>query len=204
MSRKRRRVVKTKVILSKSQKKIQVKKDIYKETLKQVQETNARLKSLGRRYKKGSWASKILYNRINDYMSKGRIRVPKNATMTELKKIQKATKLFLNSKTSTKRGINEVSKSIKQGMKTAFDMEGKVASMSDIEDLYDMMTNEDFTKSDFEDKIGASRMDRYILDAKEQKQDVNEFIDAIESNEFSLDEDLREKAINLYNKYIRK
>lgn len=206
MASKRRQVSKRRTIQTTAQKQARQKELVYKETVKQVQKTNERLKSLSRHYKKGTWASKKLIDRLdgkqNAYKN-GRIRIPKNATTTQLKSIQKATKQFLESKTSTRKGISEVSKSIKEGMKNAFEMEGKDITNSDIEDLYQMMSDDDFTKSDFEDKIGASRMDRYILDAKEKKMNVNNFIDLIEANEFSLDEDLRNKAISLYNKYVK-
>ena len=110
MASKRRQAIKKRTIPTKEQQSIK----LYNETLKQVRKTNARLDSLQRRNKKGgTWAIKKLRNRLDSDILKawtknGKIKIPKNITNTKLKQIQTATKQFLDSKTSTNKGIKSI------------------------------------------------------------------------------------------------
>lgn len=112
------------------------KADIYKDVLRNVRETNRRLKQLERGYdvnkavrnpktgrferrgekkhvsfKSGTWASKGLVNRLEtspvSVLKDGRIVLPKNLTITQLTAIQKATDSFLRSQTSKISGIRK-------------------------------------------------------------------------------------------------
>ena len=85
-----------------------------RDTRKLVNKANARLSSLQRRFKSGTWASKKLMHKLSSQpirsWSKGRIRIKMNASRTQLLAIHKAVTNFLNSETSTRKGIENVRK----------------------------------------------------------------------------------------------
>ena len=72
--------------------------DLYKDTRKLVLQTNARISSLQRHFKKGTWASKTLYNKLGtkkiNIGKRGKLSLPKNLTKTELTAINKALSQF--------------------------------------------------------------------------------------------------------------
>lgn len=176
---------------------------LYKETLKQVRKVNEKLDSLERRYKSGTWSSKKLSNRLDSAnlkaWSKGRIRIPKNVTQTQLIAIQKASKLFLESKTSTKAGIKSVSKSTIESIQKSLSTD-KPISINDAESFYSMLKDVDFNY--FSDKIGSSTMWALIDDAIEQDQNQNQFINMLKNYIDFNDSDISAKAKMLYDKYV--
>lgn len=82
--------------------------ELYNEIRKLIKRANQRLVRLERfTGRQNSWASKILRNKLdseklNAWTVKGRIRINKNMSKTQLHAIKRATENFLNSKTSTK------------------------------------------------------------------------------------------------------
>lgn len=180
------------------------KEQFYKETLKHVQDANARLQSLSRKYGSRTWASKKLFNRLDvttlKAVKRGRVNITKNMTMTQLTAVRNAVDMFLKSKTSTKAGIKEVSEETKRSMKKALSIDREIDD-EDIEDFYDMLSSDVFKY--FADLIGASTLWALIEDAKENNDSENSFIARMESYiSIGNDLDLRDKVIELYNKYV--
>ena len=93
------------VALQRKRKNMSVKKkdNLQSETEKLVKRANARLDSLQRRFKKGSWASRKLMNRLDNQQLKmwnkktGKIKMKKNLNKTQMIALNKATRNFLNS-----------------------------------------------------------------------------------------------------------
>lgn len=176
-----------------------------KETRKLVSKANARLDSLQRRYKSGTYASKKLANRLNTTQLKawskgGKIKIKKNATKTQLTAINKAVNQFLKSSTSTKKGISMFRKSQIESIKLRRSIDDKDFTEEDAEDFFDMFGDNDFDF--FASKIGASTLQEIIYDAIKNDDSEDDFISRLELYIEINDLDIREKAIRLYNKYV--
>ena len=179
-----------------------------KDTIKLVKQANARLDTLQRRYKKGTWASKRLQNKLATNVIKGwntksgKIKIPKNASRTQLRAINKAVVNFLNSKTSTKKGIKEVREQTIESLKVTLSVDLDEITTEEAETLYNMFGDNDF--QEVASKIGASTLQACIEDAIENNDDENSFIKRLgwySSIEFN-DVDIRNAAISIYNKYV--
>ena len=187
------------------------KKDLEKDTRKLVREVNARLNTLERRYKSGTWASKRLKTRLGTsklraWTKSGRVRLKSNLSKTQLTAINKALTNFLNSKTSTKRGIEDVKRKQIEKIKERLsldDEEAEEITDEDAEFFYDMFGDDDF--NDLSEKIGASALQAAIEDAIEANDSEDMFLQRLEwyGGVEMQDLDLREKAIRVYNKYVK-
>lgn len=189
-------------------------KVLYQNVKKQVEEVNKRLTRLKKSDEYGSWASKKLFNRLDtknlDVLERQRtgqkqvqrIKLTKNLTNTDLRAIEKATNQFLQSKTSTSRGIKITkNKTIESIRKTLSLEQGRKVTEEDAEYYYDMLANKDFDW--FNDKIGASAMWSLIEDAIEHNDSESDWIKRIENHAMTMnDVDARERALRLYEKYI--
>ena len=176
------------------------------ETRKMVEKVNRRLKGLKNAGYKGTWASKKLINRIDTKVLKawskeGKIKLSRNLTNTQLKAIEKATEQFLQSKTSTIKGIRDVeSATIKSIQETLSDEKRGLVTKEDAEFYYDMFGNNDFNY--FADLIGASTLWMLIDEAIENNDNEGDWIRRLGGYITLEDLDIKEKAIRLYNKYI--
>lgn len=187
------------------------KKDLEKDTRKLVREVNARLNTLERRYKSGTWASKRLKTRLGTsklraWTKSGRVRLRTNLSKTQLTAINKALTNFLSSKTSTKRGIEDVKRKQIEKIKERLsldDEEAEEVTDEEAEFFYDMFGDNDF--DDLTEKIGASALQDAIEDAIEANDSEDMFLQRLEwyGGVEMQDLDLREKAIRVYNKYVK-
>lgn len=188
------------------------KEDLIKEVRKQVKATNRKLKNLDAKGFYNSFSSKKLFERLGGSnsmlkMSDGKVlgvKIKKNVTMTDLHKLAKATKNFLQSETSTPRSIRNVVKRTKESMyKTLSIDSGKDISMADIETYYDMLGDKDFDFFNTKDRIGASSMWAMIDEAIDRDMSQNEFIKMFDGANIDVNDlDIKEKIINIYNKYV--
>lgn len=194
-------------------KKPNVDRKLLMEVRKQVEKANERLRNLKRGGEYNSWASKKLFSRLDtkslDALEKTRkgkivqrIRVPRDVTNTQLRAIQKATRQFLTSKTSTSKGIRVTkNNTIKAIQKTLSLEQGKKVTEEDAEYYFDMLSNKDFDW--FNDKIGASSMWSLIDDAVENEDSASDWISRLEKHAMTMNDlDAKERAMRLYEKYI--
>lgn len=181
-----------------------------KETRKLVNKTNARLSSLQRHSKKGTWASKTLANRLSGSLIKswnkstGKVKFNKNMTATQLIAINKALNQFLKSKTSTRKGIEEVKRKQIEKIKSRKELEeDTLISDEEAESLYNIFGDEDFNR--LTDKIPSSALQAAVEEAIEENDTEDDFIkrltwySSVEMNDL----DMRESAIKLYDKYVK-
>lgn len=196
-------------------------KKLYRQTVDQVNKANKRLRSLQKEGYYNSWASRKLFKRLDvknldvlDRTKKGsrvnRIKLNNRLTNTDLIAILKATSQFLLSKTSTARGIKSVESSVKKSLYQTLKVDADTEiTEEDIEDYYDMLSNDDFDY--FNEKIGASTLWNLIEETKELVVNKSEEL-AVNENKFITilnryitinDEEVRNKAIRLYNKYVK-
>jgi hypothetical protein len=178
-----------------------------KETRKLVNKANARLDSLQRRYKKGTWASKKLANRLSSsnlkaWSKSGKIKIKKNANKTQMLAINKAVNQFLKSSTSTKKGIGIVREKTIESLRASLSTEDVDLSYEDAETFYEMFGSDDFQS--IADKIGASSLQAVIEDATEENDSENGFIQRLEmyGGVMMNDLDIRDAAKRLYEKYV--
>lgn len=178
-----------------------------RETRKLINKANARLDSLQRRYRSGTWATKKLSNRLSSNKMRmwsrgGKIKLGKNPTKQQLLAVNKAVNQFLASQTSTKKGISRTRQKTIESLRSSLSTEDKELSYEDAEKFYEMFGEDNF--SNIADKIGASALQAVIEDAIEENDSSNDFIKRIEmyAGLSMNDLDIRESANKLYEKYV--
>lgn len=177
--------------------------DLEKKTRKAMQEANERIKSVSRKYKGTTymWAVNKLKSKVGGrFFKNNRIVIPKNVKGNELLKVYKEIESFLSSKESTKTGIKQVQEKAKQTIKT--DLFTGEVTQDDIDVYYSMLEDKDFT-SMLDSDFSASEFWVVLDDTKEANDTLDEFQERLSYYKDIKDETLRQKAINLYNKYIR-
>lgn len=189
-------------------------KEIYQRTQEIVNKVNRRLENLARSgYLETYSSKKLIQNRLSKYAPtiikrtrRGNyllgLKLNKNLTTTQLLAIQKASRQFLRSKTSTVKGIKSVKDATIESLRRSLSDIDDLKDLDDAEELYNMLDDEDFKGISELENVGASSLWALLDDAKERNMDQNQFIDFIEANISANDLNLREKAINLYNKYV--
>ena len=178
-----------------------------KETRKLVNKANARLDSLQRRYKSGTWASKKLANRLSSnklrmWSKGGKIKLGKNPSKSQLLAVNKAATQFLNSVTSTKKGIKATRQKTIESLRGTLSSDVEEMSYEDAEKFYEMFGERNFQT--LADKIGSSALQACIEDAIEQGDSQDDFIKRLEwyGGVSMNDLDMREAAQKLYEKYV--
>lgn len=156
----------------------QEQQKLYEELKKFAKRANQRIVRLEREFGKDKWAVKNLRDRLdtqklNAWTKTGRIKYNKSMTITELRAVIKATKQFLNSQTSTKRGIKQVRKKQIEGIKRSMSIDEEF-TYEEAEALYRLFEDTDFTY--FVAKyFTASEFWSLIQEAKDQNLDENRF-----------------------------
>lgn len=149
---------------------------------------------------KGSFASKKLSILDQYNENTNRITLRGNESYQELIELDKATKNFLQSKTSTLSGIKEVEQGIKENIGNKLDEYD--LTKDEIETLYNFFEDEDFNY--IRKYIDPSDLWVFIESAKQSNMYVDDWLKTIEdyigSEKFGRDEDLRDRLISLYNK----
>ena len=182
-------------------------KEMYNELKKLANTANARLRKLEQYMgRSDSWSAKNLRDKLSSepvqaWTKGNRVSVSKNMTLLQMEATIQATKKFLNSKTSTIRGINEVRENTIEIFRQSLGIDRKL-SREEGEFYYRLFEDTDY--SFFVPKyFTASEFDALIQEAKEENYSVDEFVDLISAHLSGLDSELRERAIAFYNKYIK-
>lgn len=122
-------------------------------------------------------------------------------TASQIRYYKKVFDSFLKSKTSTPIGIKEVRWKTRQALqKSLGNLVDKDITLNDIDDFYSLVADDDFRY--LADKIGDSEMYILLNAAKEQKWNINKFIETITQYMTMNNEDVRKKAEKLYDKFI--
>lgn len=180
--------------------------ELYTELKKLTNRANQRLVRLEREFGTNTWASKKLMNRLvadplQAWTSKNRVRVNKSMNITQMRAILKAVNQFLNSKTSTKRGIKQIKKTTIKNIAISLGTDDEELTNEQAEVLYDMLSDDYVT--DILRYIPASEFWSLIEEAKEMKDTEQSFINRIKTYiEFGNDVDMVDKLSVIYNNYI--
>lgn len=197
---KKRRFIKTRQLPSK----IDKRDELIKKTTKAVQQVNQRIKSIERKFKNnGNWSVTKIKNRLSKYFKSGKLKIPKNVKEIELIDILKESTNMLESKAGTKKGIKEIKERAKSTLKETLSGEDIDVTEEDINDYYSMFEDNDFISFLRMTGLTASELFAIIDDAIRAGDSENSFIKRLETFVNIVDEDIRNKAIRIYNKYVR-
>ena len=182
-------------------------KQLYRENLALVSEVNRRMKGLKNEGYSGTWASKKLLKRIDTEVlkswQKGKAKARKDLTATQMMAVNKAMRQFLASKTSKARGIRETKRKTIESLRRTLSKEedGELIDFEDAEFFYDMFGENDFDF--FAEKVGSSEMQMIIKDAIDERDNIDDWIERLGIYRLTENLDMRERAIRLYNKYVK-
>ena len=114
--------------------------ELFTELKKLSKRANQRIVRLERAFGKDTWATKYLKEKLateplQAWTISGRVRVNKSMTVTQMKATIKATKEFLNSKISTRRGIKKAKAKAIQTLKTRYSTDAGEISYEEAEAL---------------------------------------------------------------------
>lgn len=185
------------------------RKDLIRNINTQLKEVNKRLRRLNNKGYYGTFSSRKLFDRLGGKVNalekdaSGKVtavKLRKNMSMTDLTAVNKASKQFLESATSSTTRLQKVVRDTKDSIYKTLKIENDKLTMDDIETYYNMLEDKDFDY--FNDKIGASAMWSLIDDSIEAEDNQNSFLKRISNYIDINDADVKKKAIALFNKYV--
>lgn len=179
----------------------------YEKLLKDIRKANQRIQKIQGRYGESSWAVNQLYEKIDNNNINGistltgNIRISRNMSDIQLKAIRKATNIFLNSQTSTLRGVRKAINNMQEALKKNYSDINKPLSDKDAEKLYNIIENRDIRNT--VEQIGASETWTRTLRAKEQNLSKDKFIDLFRNTKVDInDVDIQADLERIYNMYM--
>ena len=187
----------------------QEQKDLYEELKKLAKRANQRIVRLEREFGKDKWAIKNLRDRLdtqklNAWTKTGRIKYNKSMSITELRAVTKATKQFLNSQTSTKRGIQQVRKKQIESLRISLSTDEKEFTFEEAETFYRLFEDTDYTFFIRKYDIPASAFNDLIQEAKEYNNTFDDFLENLEIYiTIGNDKELLTRAQAIYEKYVK-
>lgn len=114
--------------------------ELFSELKKLSKRANQRIVRLEREFGKDTWATKYLKKKLateplQAWSISGRVKANKSMTVTQMKATIKATKEFLNSSISTKRGVKKAKQKAIKTLKTRFSTDVSDISYEEAEAL---------------------------------------------------------------------
>ena len=187
----------------------QEQQKLYEELKKLAKRANQRIVRLEREFGKDKWAVKNLRDRLdtqklNAWTKTGRIKYNKSMSITELRAVTKATKQFLNSQTSTKRGIKQVRKKQIESLRISLSTDEKEFTFEEAETFYRLFEDTDYTFFIRKYDISASAFNDLIQEAKEYNNTFEDFLENLEIYiTIGNDKELLTRAQAIYEKYVK-
>ena len=182
--------------------------ELFNELKKLSKRANQRIVRLERAFGKDTWATKYLKEKLESepvqaWTTKGRVKVNKSMSLTQMRATIKATKEFLNSSISTQRGVKKAKIKAIKTLKTRFSTDVSDISYEEAEALTKFF--EDNEVNGITNFIPGSDALAIIEEAREMKSDYTTFASQMESiiryNKGSSYENILRK---IYAKYIYK
>ena len=174
----------------------------YEDLQKIVKKANQRLKRIqnytGREV---SWTGKQLQSKLDNgkleaWNEKDLIKISRDMSEIQMARVYKATENFLNSQTSTIRGIKKNIENTKKGFESNLNI-----SESEAEALYQSF-EDDLTKWALR-YIDSSLYFGIIEEAKENNYSFKRFQDRfVEASNLQIDLDVQEKLKEIYKRYV--
>lgn len=126
--------------------------ELFSELKKLSKRANQRIVRLEREFGKDTWATKYLKEKLateplQAWSISGRVKANKSMTVTQMKATIKATKEFLNSSISTKRGVKKAKQKAIKTLKTRFSTDVSDITYAEAEALTNFFEDKDVNKS---------------------------------------------------------
>lgn len=160
------------------------------------------------KYGSNSWASKKLNDKLSTVkglkMKSGKLHISSSLKANDLRAINKAVTNFLNSKTSTIEGIQEVSSNIKDNISNLVEDVKPDLTSDELNTLYNFFEDKDFNY--ITKYIDPSELMILVTETAQEGGNSDDFLRKIENYIYSdslyQDEDLVNALENIYNKFV--
>ena len=158
--------------------------ELFNELKKLSKRANQRIVRLERAFGKDTWATKYLKEKLESepvqaWTTKGRVKVNKSMSLTQMRATIKATKEFLNSSISTQRGVKKAKIKAIKTLKTRFSTDVSDISYEEAEALTKFF--EDNEVNGITNFIPGSDALAIIEEAREMKSDYTTFASQMEA-----------------------
>jgi hypothetical protein len=181
----------------------------YKDIVKDVRKANQRIRRIQSRYGDNAWALRNLTDKLDNKLIKainpysGEIRIRKNMNQAVLNAVRRATKEFLDAKTSTLIGIRRAKENVLSGLRASLSDDEITLDDKEMQALFRIVEDDDIkTTVEF---VGASTLWRLMIDAKEKNMNENDWFNLLKDyNINGNDLDIREDLSRIFNNYILK
>ena len=189
------------------------KQKLYRQTKSKINLVNKRITKLKQSGMNKTWASGKLYNRLDVgklgktkiLSRRGYLNITKDLTTTQLNAIARASDLFLQSKTSTVRGIEQTRNSVIESLRVSLGEDTEMLSYDDAEFLYDLFNTTQF--DDLAKHSSASTLWVQIEDYLQGKTDEETLLERLMTYgnlDYNKDLDIRDKTRDLLRKLIKR
>ena len=181
----------------------------YKDIVKDVRKANQRIRRIQSRYGDNAWAVRNLTDKLDNKLIKainpysGEIRIRKNMNQAQLNAVRRATKEFLDAKTSTLVGIRHAKENVLSGLRASLSDDEITLSDKEMQSLFRIVEDEDIkTTVEF---VGASTLWRLMIDAKEKNMNENDWFNLLKDyNINGNDLDIKDDLSRIFNNYVLK
>lgn len=182
---------------------------LYNELIRKVGQANKRLRAIKYEYGTLGWAGETLKEKTSFYLvdtfrARGLngIKVNKNMSNKRLKSTLKAINNFLQSKTSTIKGIEQTKKRQIESLRKTFSTEEIELTTDESKALYKRFEDKDYNY--ITSYLKASELNALVDDAKEHNDSLKQFIKRSEDYITGVvDEQLKQSLKSIYYKYVR-
>ena len=180
--------------------------ELFNELKKLSKTANQRIVRLEREFGKDTWATKYLKEKLateplQAWTISGRVKVNKSMTVTQMKATIKATKEFLNSSISTKRGIKKAKQKAIKTLKTRFSTDVSDISYEEAEALVNFFDDKEV--NGITNFIPGSTVTGIIEEAREKQNDYSTFASQMESvKQWNRGTSMENILRKIYAKYI--
>lgn len=180
--------------------------ELFNELKKLSKRANQRIVRLEREFGKDTWATKYLKEKLateplQAWSVSGRVKVNKSMTVIQMKATIKATKEFLNSSISTKRGVKKAKQKAIKTLKTRFSTDVSDISYEEAEALTSFF--EDKEVNSVTNFIPGSDVLAIIEEAREKQNDYSTFTSQMESiKQWNRGTSMENVLRKIYAKYI--
>ena len=189
------------------------KQKLYRQTKMKVSLVNKRINKLKQSGFNKTWASGRLYDRLDVgklgktkvLNRRGYLNISKDLNATQLNAIARASDLFLQSKTSTARGIEQTRKNVIESLRVSLGEDTEMLSYDDAEFLYDLFNTTQF--DDLAKYSSASTLWVQVEDYLQGKTDEDTLLDRLMTYgnlDYNKDLDIRDKTRDLLKKLIKR
>ena len=181
----------------------------YKNIVSDVRKANQRIRRIQSRYGDNAWAVRNLTDKLDNKLIKainpysGEIRIRKNMNQAQLNAVRRATREFLDAKTSTLVGIRHAKENVLSGLRASLSDDKVTLDDKEMQALFRIVEDEDIkTTVEF---VGASTLWRLMIDAKEKNMNENDWFNLLKDyNINGNDLDIKDDLSRIFNNYVLK